>query len=240
MNYDKWLLDELRLVTYEKPDSELSDELLAKAVTVNENLLTLGYVLSPADLAVLAVSPSLNGFYDKLLSLTDQVKASPMYPGFPEQVMEMEDAVFRFHQMFHYFSTYGMEALLGVQVKRGWLPCNPTDGNTPLTQEANPANKTSGQKSFLSNRTSGKKSIPGNKPSGKKTILTAKALSLLPWEERQAAFSLMKSLCQHTGDVLRCADYFLFKLHSLSQIPHLQQFCYFLPVICNHSSFFFL
>ena len=38
MNYNKLLLDELRFVTYEKRNSELTDDLLVKAVTLNENL----------------------------------------------------------------------------------------------------------------------------------------------------------------------------------------------------------
>ena len=135
MEYYKLLLDELRLVPFVKSDGELTDELLAKAVTLNENLQVLGYVLSPEDLAAIAVSPSLDGFYDMIRNMTDRVDAAPMYPGFPDQVMEMDEAVFRFHQMVHYFSTYGMESLFGVQIKRGWLPCEDTAGIQMKEQE---------------------------------------------------------------------------------------------------------
>ena len=55
MNYNKLLLDELRFVTYEKRNSELTDELLAKAVTLNENLQALGYMLAPSDIASIHV-----------------------------------------------------------------------------------------------------------------------------------------------------------------------------------------
>ena len=134
MNYNKLLLDELRFVTYEKGDAALSDELLVKAVTLNENLQALGYALSPADVAAIAVSPSLDGFYDKVRGMMDTVKAEPMYPGFPQQVMEMDEAVFRFHQLVHYFSTYGMELLFGVDVKRGWLPCE-EDRSDPAAEQ---------------------------------------------------------------------------------------------------------
>jgi hypothetical protein len=123
MNYHKLLLDELRFVVYEKGDASLTEELLTKAVTLNENLKSLGYVLSPADIAALAVSPSLDGFYESVKSMMGRVDAAPMYPGFPRQVMEIDEAVFRFHQAVHYFSTYGMELLFGVEVHRGWLPC---------------------------------------------------------------------------------------------------------------------
>ena len=135
MNYNKLLLDELRLVSFEKSDGGLTDELLAKAVTLNENLQSLGYVLSPADVAAIAVSPSLDGFFEKVRGMMDSVDAEPMYPGFPEQVMEMDEAVFRFHQMVHYFSTYGMEFLYGVNVKRGWLPCEDEAKSIPAEQK---------------------------------------------------------------------------------------------------------
>ena len=123
MNYNKLLLDELRFVTYEKRNSELTDDLLVKAVTLNENLQSLGYILAPSDIASIAVSPSLDSFYEKVKGMMDTVDVDPMYPGFPQQVMELDEAVFRFHQLVHYFSTYGMELFFGVTVKKGWLPC---------------------------------------------------------------------------------------------------------------------
>ena len=85
MNYHKLLLDELRFVVYEKGDASLTEELLTKAVTLNENLKSLGYMLSPTDIAALAVSPSLDGFYESVKSMMGRVDAAPMYPGFPRQ-----------------------------------------------------------------------------------------------------------------------------------------------------------
>ena len=135
MKYGKLLLSELRFVTYERSDAGLTDQLMAKAVTLNENLKSLGYTLCPADIAAIAVSPSLDGFYDRIRHLTDKVTARPMYPGFPQQVMEMSEAMFRFHQMVHYFSTYHMEALFGVNVTKGWLPCEDGADAVPADQE---------------------------------------------------------------------------------------------------------
>lgn len=40
--------------------------------------------------------------------------AIPMYPDFPTQVMSMDEATYRLHQMLHYASTYGVERLLRV------------------------------------------------------------------------------------------------------------------------------
>lgn len=117
------LLSELHMVVYEPGDTaRLNDKLLCEAVTVNENLRSLGFVLKPEDLVRLAVSPSMHGFYEAVKALLPDVKAQPMYPGFPQQVMNMSEAEFRMHQMMHYFSTYGMEQLFGVKVSRGWLP----------------------------------------------------------------------------------------------------------------------
>ena len=123
--FEKLLLSELRLAAYTpgaEDDPKLTDEMLAQAVTVNEELINLGFTLKPKDLAALAGSPSLTGFAKHFRSLLPNVSAPPMYPDFPLQVMGMSEAEFRLHQIVHYFSTYGFEQLLGSEVKRGWLP----------------------------------------------------------------------------------------------------------------------
>lgn len=121
--FHKLLLSELHMVVYQPGNlSTLNDRLLCEAVTLNENLQSLGFVLKPDALMHLAVSPSLHTFFEDVKALVPEVKAQPMYPGFPQQVMEMSKAEFRMHQMMHYFSTYGLESLFGVQVSRGWLP----------------------------------------------------------------------------------------------------------------------
>ena len=123
LSFHKLLLSELRMVTYRPGNPEgLKDELLCKAVTLNENLRSMGFVLKPDDLLRLAASPSLEGFFEAFRALVPEVTAKPMYPGFPQQVMEMSEAEFRLHQMMHYFSTYDVELLLGKEVKQGWLP----------------------------------------------------------------------------------------------------------------------
>lgn len=121
--FHKHLLSELHMVSYEPGTPERgSDRLLCEALTLNENLASLGYTLRPDDIVRLSVSGSLYGFYDHMRTLVPEVKAQPMYPGFPQQVMEISEAEFRLHQMLHYFSTYGIECLTGMQVSKGWLP----------------------------------------------------------------------------------------------------------------------
>ena len=139
---EKLLLSELRIVVYEPaiesdtadsvsgPNTvlaapapqALSDDLITQAMTVNEELRNLGYTLKPADILRLAASRSMTGFAEHFRSLLPSVDAPPMYPDFPEQVMKMDEAEFRMHQMIHYFSTYGLETLFGVEISRGWLP----------------------------------------------------------------------------------------------------------------------
>ncbi len=125
---EKLLLSELRIVVYEPAQAEssappqLTDDRIAQAMTVNEELRNMGFTLKPADILRLAASRSMTGFAQHFRSLVPSVNALPMYPDFPEQVMKMEEAEFRMHQMIHYFSTYGLENLFGVEIRRGWLP----------------------------------------------------------------------------------------------------------------------
>ena len=122
MNYDQLLFSELRLVAVSFDSAPLTEENLVRAMTVNEELLSLGYTLSPKDLVILAKSADAGSVAERVRSYAGDVKAKPMYPDFPSQVMEISEAVFRFHQIMHYLSTYGVEEIQGIPVTRGWLP----------------------------------------------------------------------------------------------------------------------
>ena len=237
MDYHKLLLDELRFVTYRKSNIELTDELLAKAVTMNENLQTLGCVLSPVDIATIAISPSLDGFYEKVRGMMDSVKAEPMYPGYPQQVMEMDEAVLRFHQLVHYFSTYGMELLFGVNVTRGWLPCegencaNAVDQKivlkaktikllpkeeryvTPLHMILSRKERMTLPEREIVSTAISQVSVEqiNNLRVGFKENMDAVYEIIFDMEDREKAFQFFRMLCQHTGDVLRCIDLLLRK-----------------------------
>ena len=117
------LLDTLHIVPYLPGDtSGVHDNGLAKAMTVGTNLQALGYELSPEDIVRLAASSSVESLFNEIRELVPVMKAVPMYPDFPRQVMDMPEAQFRFHQLLHYFSTYGVELFFGLQVDKGWLP----------------------------------------------------------------------------------------------------------------------
>lgn len=134
----------------------LDDSDMAWAVTANANLEGTGYTLSQSSVLTLAAyhhkmaeltqasaflpladaaDKGVNPLVD-LQRLVPSVTAAPMYPDFPLQVMEMSEAQFRYDQMCHYLSTYGVELVAGllgldVTVGKGWLP--KTDA-TPKTE----------------------------------------------------------------------------------------------------------
>lgn len=96
INYEQLLLSELRLVPY-KPGNNCTQENMLKAMTVNEELLALGFRFSAEDIVNLSASESLDGILGRIHKNMEDVKAEPMYPGFPGQVMAMDEAIFRFH-----------------------------------------------------------------------------------------------------------------------------------------------
>lgn len=121
INFHKNLFEQLRVVIINE-EGRLTNENLVKAITLNENLDVLGLSFSPKDIIRIASSSNIDTLYNEIKSFVPDIVAKPMYPDFPSQVMEMDEAVYRFHQMLHYMSTYGIENFLGVNVSKGWLP----------------------------------------------------------------------------------------------------------------------
>ena len=241
--FHKLLLSELHMVTYQPGNpADMTDDLICEAVTLNENLRSCGYVLRPDDLIKLAVSPSLHGFFHDFRALLPDVKANPMYPGFPQQVMEMTEAEFRLHQWIHYFTTYGMESLLGQEVHRGWLP----DDNGPERYQddtellesnvielvSEPEASLAVLKTLLSRR---------ERLTNPELALVLECAPLCSAEQmkelkvrfkenldllfplmmgirdRKAACRTLRCICAHSGDVLRCTkDYLRRKKYHLT------------------------
>ncbi len=234
-SFRKYLLSELRMAVYQPGDpAELTDELLCEAVTLNENLTSLGYILRPEDLLRLAVSPSLRGFYTGLKTLVPDVTVQPMYPGFPQQVMAMSEAEFRLHQMLHYFSTYGLEDLLGTKVQRGWLPnCDGserTESDTRLLESRVIELVSERDAAFTALRTllnrrerltnpelelvlESAAACPVEQMQGLKVRFKENIDLLFPLlmekAERETALPILRTICQHTGDMLRCAETYI-------------------------------
>ena len=238
MTFDKFLFQAYRIVVVQKLNhEELTDEKLALAVTANENLKSLGYTLTPKDVIALATSASMENIFEKVRDYTGQVKAAPMYPNFPWQVMEMDEATYRFHQMVHYFSTYGMEALLGKEVQKGWLPKAEAVERTEeddalfyhktleLVEEgkqyslylqkvlSKKERMTDTEKewvAFCLEKKSALLDFAGLKVTFKQNLLQVFYIAFCNMEP-EAFCNLMHTLCQHTGDVWKCMDYALTK-----------------------------
>lgn len=116
---------EMRTIIITPGKFAITNNSLVAAVTFNEELVNLGYTLRPNDIVELAKQPTsfaLECMLNNIKEYIGDVKAKPMYPNFPKQVMNMGNATFRFHQICHYFSTYGIEALTGEAISKGWLP----------------------------------------------------------------------------------------------------------------------
>ena len=120
--YAKLLISEMRIFPVTVSNDTIDDEQMIRAITMNQEIHSLGYTLTPAGIIMLAKSDEVNNFFNLIKDAIGDVKAKPMYPDFPTQVMNMDEATFRFHQLMHYFSTYGAELFTGQPVSKGWLP----------------------------------------------------------------------------------------------------------------------
>lgn len=233
--FHRHLLSELHMVVCRKGDPALlNDRLLCEAVTVNENLRSLGYCLRPADIVRLAISPSLHSFYEDVKELVPDVKAQPMYPGFPQQVMALTEAEFRFHQALHYFSTYNVELLTSAGVSRGWLPDYDgparTERDTRLL-EASVVELVSADdaaitalKTLLARRErltnpelelvlESAAACTAEQMQGLKVRFKENLELLFPMlmetADRDTALRTLRAICAHSGDVLRCCAEYL-------------------------------
>ncbi|MDE6520663.1 MAG: hypothetical protein K2K91_09475 [Ruminococcus sp.] len=238
-SFDELLFSELRLVSFKQSDSEIDENSLVKAMTVNEELINIGYSLSPKDIILLSKSKSLDGFFNHVKSLVGEVKALPMYPNFPTQVMELTEAQFRFHQILHYMSTYGMELIMGTPVEKGWTPYpdapQKTEKDTRLL-EAKTIGLVSESEKYIT---------AISKVTNKRERLTDKELLIVksavgecsteqlagltvPFKQNLLAIfycifdsenestkkiSALRAICQHSGDAWKCIDYTITRKH---------------------------
>ena len=236
MNYDQLLFSQLRLAAVRITDNTPDDEALVRAMTVNEELLSLGYTLAPNDIAVLACAEDIGSFVSRIREYIGDVKADPMYPDFPQQVMEMDEAVFRFHQMLHYLSTYGIELFTGQKVSKGWLPEMEKTGKTeqnpalleakvlalidekdkyivPYTRILTKTERMDDKEKMmipecLAHLTTGQ--ITGVKVTFKQNLLDVFNSVFTSAElDKKRKLEVLHSVCQHTGDVWKCMDYAL-------------------------------
>ena len=122
VNFARLALTELRVAAVDLKYERVSNKRLLEAMTINEELMNLGYTLTPDGIRILSKASNMTEFLELIRDAIGGVDAKPMYPDFPTQVMDMDEAMFRLHQSIHYFSTYGVEWLTGEEVDKGWLP----------------------------------------------------------------------------------------------------------------------
>lgn len=236
MNYDQLLFSELRLVSVKMNKISLTDGALMRAMTVNEELNSLGYTLSPKDIPQLACADGIESFVARVRDYIGDVKAEPMYPDFPDQVMALEEAEFRFHQMLHYLSTYGIELFTGQNVSKGWLPEMQSTEKT----EQNPALLEAKVIALIDEKDKYIRPYSGilsktERMDDKEKMMVVECLKHLTPEqissvtaafkqnlldvfnavftseelEKKQKLTLLHGICQHTGDVWKCMDYAL-------------------------------
>ena len=236
MNYNQLLFSEHRLVSVKMNKLSLTDGALMRALTVNEELNNLGYTLSPKDIALLACADGIESFVARVREYIGDVKAEPMYPDFPNQVMALEEAVFRFHQMLHYLSTYGIELFTGQNVSKGWLP----EMHSTEKVEENPRLLDAKVIALIDEKdkyiTPYKKILSKTeRMDDKERVMTVECLKHLTAEQissvnvtfkqnlldvfntiftsgeldRKQKLCYLHGICQHTGDVWKCMDYAL-------------------------------
>lgn len=207
-----------------KEDSPLTDESICKAITLNENIKTMGFQLNAIDIVKLAKSSALDTMYDKIKEFNPEISVAPMYPDFPQRIMEIDEATYRFHQIVHYFSTYGMENIFGVDVQKGWLPAEET---TPKTKEDNALLNAKVLKvytreealTYIVDNIIGKNerfTLPEKWLSRYAIIDAGCKVTKIPFKENISAlifdsinngsdegYAMLCSLCQHTGDIFK-------------------------------------
>ena len=239
--YEKSLFSTLNLLVYE-PGEITNDARVCQAMTFNANLLSLGRTLKPGDVVTLASAKDLDEMWAKAQSMISWVMADPMYPDFPRQVMAMDEGIFRFHQMMHYFSTYGLEDLVGAKVSRGWLPQVTKTEKTTYGQKLIDATVISlvsrkgmyivplkrilakkdrmhaAEEAIVSeavNHTDPEDLMALDIPFKESLSIIFKAV-LTSSLERDDQINVLHALCKHTGDVWRCVNDYLHPQWHLS------------------------
>lgn len=238
--FDELMFTELRMVSFSEKNSELNEKSLVMAMTVNDELINIGYTLSPKDIIKLSKSRNPENFFSKVKNFIGDVKALPMYPDFPKQVMNLSTAQFRFHQMLHYMSTYGMEEMMDVSIEKGWLP-NLEKKEKPKKNlrliEAKVIGLVPEDEKYIYSLS--KVLRKAERLTDKELLLvkfaaencTSEQLASLhvPFKQNLLILfytifsnknldstkksSALKSICQHSGDVWKCLDYVITRYH---------------------------
>ena len=122
--YIQKLLSVMDIVPIPMENNQVSDFSLQKAVTANENLLSLGYSLLPQDIINLSKSPVLDDFCRYFNILTGKVTAKTLYPDYPHSLMDFSRAGFRFKQLAKHFAFYNQDNKAKNNLPESWIPAD--------------------------------------------------------------------------------------------------------------------
>lgn len=127
-------------------EGSITDDGILKAVSASRSIEGFGYSLSDKGVLNLARCYStgeqgmnLNKYFEQqykagMLSGAD-FGSHPLIAGFPEEVLEMSEAKYRFIQILHYCSTYGLKEAGYPGVPQGWFPQTGKEGDYSQEQE---------------------------------------------------------------------------------------------------------
>lgn len=127
-------------------EGSITDDGMLKAVSASRSIEGYGYSLSDKGVLNLARCYSageqgmnLNKYFERqykagMLSGAD-FGSHPLIAGFPEEVLEMSEARYRFIQILHYCSTYGLKEADYQGVPQGWFPQTGREGDYSQEQE---------------------------------------------------------------------------------------------------------
>lgn len=211
----------------------------AAAVTLNENLRAYGFIMDAdavAEVAKNLTPEQMKEMQNDIAEFAGKVKAEPMYPGFPQEVLDISEAQYRYDQLRHYFSTYGAESLTGCEVRKGWLPHGKDEKKeekefngfmtglkrisvafgddaymVPLeTILSRRQRMTEIERKIVSEavRHAPEKKLPLLRVPFKENILPVFEIAM-----SEGSAALAECACQHAGDVIKCLGAFLRKRH---------------------------
>lgn len=120
----------------------ITDDGMLKAVSASRSIEGFGYSLSDRGVLNLAryystgeAGINLNKYFESYhgTPFHDIVGSHPLIAGFPDEVLSMSEAKYRFIQILHYCSTYGLKYDGYPGVPQGWFP--PTEDENDYSQE---------------------------------------------------------------------------------------------------------
>lgn len=127
-NIQKLTFNVYHSFTLPKDDAviQITADSLSRVLTMNENIKQYGFTLRPNDIFILASSQAFQEgklYIDSWMKeILPDIKAKPMYPDFPRQVLEIDDVVLKLHQICHYFSFTVNQLTPGLENAKAWLP----------------------------------------------------------------------------------------------------------------------